>query len=169
MVATTDTLGQVTDDRSLSIARRIDAPPSALWRCWTEPALITRWFVPPPWSVARAEIDLRPGGTCLVVMRDPDGNEMPNPGVYLEVVPERRLVSTDAYVRAWVPAARPFMTLELTFSPVESGGTDYLARALHWTSQAREEHERMGFREGWTTTTEQLAELARNIAGKGDG
>jgi uncharacterized protein YndB with AHSA1/START domain len=169
MVATTESHDQAGDDRSLAIARHIDAPPSALWRCWTEPELITRWFVPPPWSVARAEINLRPGGTCLVVMRDAEGNEMPSPGVYLEVVPERRLVSTDAYVRAWVPAARPFMTLELTFAPAENGGTDYLARALHWTKEAREEHERMGFQEGWTKTTNQLAALGRTIAGKGDG
>lgn len=163
-MAATDT----PDDRTLTIARHIAAPPAVLWRCWTEPALITSWFVPPPWTVARAEIDLRPGGTCLVVMRDPEGNEMPNPGVYLEVVPDRRLVSTDAYVRAWVPAARPFMTLDLTFGPA-NGGTAYRARALHWTKEAREEHERMGFREGWTTTTDQLAALARKIVAEGDG
>ena len=54
---------------------------------------------------AAVETDLRPGGATLVVMRGPDGNGglRPNRGVYLEVVPNERLVFTDAYSRAWEP------------------------------------------------------------------
>ena len=56
----------------------------------------------------------------LVVMRDPEGRDLPNRGVYLEVVENERLVFTDAYTRAWEPSAKPFMTVILTFE--DEGG-----------------------------------------------
>ncbi|HEY1878643.1 MAG TPA: SRPBCC domain-containing protein, partial [Caulobacteraceae bacterium] len=89
------------ESRDLTIKRRIDAAPAAVWRAWTEPELLKRWFAPAPWTTPHAELDVRPGGGNLIVMRGPDGAEFPNRGVYLEVTPERRLVFTDAYVRAW--------------------------------------------------------------------
>ena len=76
-------------------------------------------------------------------MRGPDGKDLPNPGVYLEVVPGRRLVSTDAYVSAWVPSAKPFFTAIVTFEP-EGTQTRYTAIARHWTEEARQQHEAMG-------------------------
>ena len=105
---------------------------------------------------------MRPGGSNLVVMRSPDGNEFPNPGVYLVVVPNERLVVTDAYTSAWVPSEKPFMTLILTFEN-EGGKTRYTARARHWTDADREAHEKMGFHEGWGICTDQLAALATRI------
>ena len=85
-----------SNSNDLVITRLIPASAHTLFRCWTEPDLLKQWFVPKPWSIARAEVDLRPGGHSLIVMRDPDGNEFPNPGVYLEVVADRKLVFTDA-------------------------------------------------------------------------
>ena len=58
---------------------------------------------------------MRPGGASLVVMRSPDGKDLPNRGVYLEVVENERLVFTDAYTKAWEPSQKPFMTVILTF------------------------------------------------------
>jgi uncharacterized protein YndB with AHSA1/START domain len=149
-------------ERELVLTRLIDAPRAKLWRAWTEPALLEQWFVPRPWTIARAELDVRPGGSCLVVMRDPEGNEFPNPGVYLEIVPEERLVLTDAYTRAWEPSEKPFMTAIVTFAD-EGGKTRYTARARHWTVADREAHEKMGFHEGWGRCADQLAELAARI------
>jgi uncharacterized protein YndB with AHSA1/START domain len=114
--------------------------------------------VPRPWTVASARLDVRPGGSNLVVMRSPDGTEFPNRGVYLEVVPNERLVFTDAYVEAWVPSEKPFMTGILSFEDL-GGRTRYTARVRHWTSADREAHEKMGFHEGWGKATDQLAEL----------
>jgi uncharacterized protein YndB with AHSA1/START domain len=95
-------------------------------------------------------------------MRGPDGHEFPNRGVYLEVVPNERLVSTDAYTEAWQPSGRPFMTVILTFEN-EAGKTRYTARVRHWTVAAREEHEKMGFHVGWGRCTDQLAALVAKI------
>jgi uncharacterized protein YndB with AHSA1/START domain len=150
-------------NRDLVITRDIAAPRENLYRCWTEPELIKQWFAPKPWTTTHAETDVRPGGASNVVMRGPDGQEFPNPGVYLEVVPNERIVSTDAYTRAWEPAEKPFMTLILTFEDLGNGRTRYTARARHWTEADREAHEKMGFHEGWGQCTSQLAELAARL------
>ncbi|MEQ8980351.1 MAG: SRPBCC domain-containing protein, partial [Deltaproteobacteria bacterium] len=76
----------------LKLERVLDVPTSLVWRAWTEPEHVVHWFVPKPWTVPRCEIDLRPGGKFFTVMRSPEGQEMPNTGCYLEVVPEKRLV-----------------------------------------------------------------------------
>jgi uncharacterized protein YndB with AHSA1/START domain len=149
-------------DRDLVLTRLIDAPREALYRCWTEPELLKQWFAPLPWTTPRAEMDVRPGGSSLIVMRGPDGTEMPNRGVYLEVIPNEKLVSTDAYTSAWEPSERPFMTLILTFED-EGGKTRYTARARHWTVENRELHEKMGFETGWGICADQLAALAAKL------
>src|SRR5437870_6670578 len=97
-------------DRELLITRLIDAPRRKLFRAWTDPALLRQWFAPLPWTTSVAELDVRPGGANLIVMRDPEGKEFPNRGVYLEVVEDERLVFTDAYTKAWEPSEKPFMT-----------------------------------------------------------
>lgn len=146
----------------LVLTRLIPAPPARLYRAWTEPALLRQWFAPKPWTTPHAELDVRPGGTSLVVMRSPDGEEFPSRGVYLEVVPDRRLVFTDAYSEAWVPADKPFFTGIVSFE-AEAGGTRYTARARHWNAEDRERHEKMGFHEGWGLCADQLAAVVAGM------
>src|SRR4051794_20588004 len=102
-------------DRELVLTRLIHAPAGKLFRAWTEPELLVQWFAPLPYTTSHAELDVRPGGASLVVMLSPDGAELPNRGVYLEVVRNERLVFTDAYTTAWEPSPKPFMTVILTF------------------------------------------------------
>ena len=83
------------DLRDLVLTRLIDAPAEKLYRAWTEPELLKQWFAPAPLTTPHAELDVRPGGANLIVMRTPDGAETPNRGVYLEVVANRRLVFTN--------------------------------------------------------------------------
>ncbi|AMK76974.1 MULTISPECIES: SRPBCC family protein [Methylomonas] len=153
---------QTAESRELVLTRLIDAPPEQLYRAWTEPALLKQWFCPKPWTVASAELDVRAGGTSIIVMRSPDGQEFPNQGVYLEVVQNERLVFTDAYTSAWETSAKPFMTGIVTFTP-EGGKTRYAARVLHWSAADRKTHEEMGFHEGWGKATDQLAELVASL------
>ena len=150
-------------NRELQLSRLIDAPREKLYRAWTEPELLKQWFAPLPYTTPVAELDVRPGGATFVMMRAPDGQELPNRGVYLEVVPDRRLVFTDAYTKAWEPSAKPFMTVILTFDDEEGGKTRYTARVLHWTEADREAHEKMGFHEGWGRCADQLAALVARI------
>ena len=150
-------------DRELVLTRLIDVPREKLWRCWTEPKLMLQWFTPAPWKTIHAETDVRPGGSSYVVMQGPDGTEMPNRGVYLEVIKNERLVFTDAYTSAWDPSENPFFTGILTFEDAGNGQTRYTARALHWTKENRETHEKMGFHEGWGVATDQMTALARTL------
>ena len=151
-----------TEGRDLVLTRVMDAPAEKLFRAWTEPDLMKEWFAPAPWTTPAVETDVRVGGSSLVVMRGPDGTEFPNRGVYLEVVPNQRLVFTDAYREAWEPSDKPFMTVILAFEE-QDGKTRYTARVRHWTEADREAHEKMGFHAGWTLCTEQLAALVSRI------
>jgi uncharacterized protein YndB with AHSA1/START domain len=151
-----------TSDRELVLTRLIDAPRDKVFRAWTDPELLKQWFAPLPYTTPAAELDVRPGGASLIVMRDPDGNDMPLRGVYLEVVQNERLVFTDAYTEAWKPSEKPFMTVILTFDD-EGGKTRYTARVRHWTVADREAHEKMGFHEGWGQCAEQLASLVAKL------
>ena len=96
-------------------------------------------------------------------MLDPEGNEYPNRGVYLEVVENERLVFTDAYTSAWEPSEKPFMTVTLTFEDAGGGKTKYTARARHWTVEDSERHRQMGFHEGWAMCADQLEALVAKL------
>lgn len=147
---------------TLTLSRLIPVPRAKLWRCWSEPDLLKQWFCPRPWSVSHAEIDLRPGGASHIVMRGPAGEEMPTRGVYLEVVEGRKIVFTDAFVRAWVPSGKAFMVGTVTFADAP-GGTQYDAVVGHWSEADRAQHEAMGFHQGWGAATDQLTELAGRL------
>ncbi len=147
----------------LVITRIIDAPRDKLYRCWTEPELMKQWFCPRPWTTPVIETDVRPGGSSYILMRGPDGQEMPNRGVYLEVVKNQKLVFTDAYTRAWEPAEKPFFTGIIEFEDLGGGRTRYTATARHWRAEDREAHEKMGFHEGWGICADQLAALAKTL------
>jgi uncharacterized protein YndB with AHSA1/START domain len=151
-----------SSDRELVLTRLIDAPRAKLFRAWTEPALLKQWFAPLPYTTPVAELDVRPGGASLVVMRDPAGNDIPCHGVYLEIVENERIVFTDAYTGAWEPAPKPFMTVILTFAE-EDRRTRYTARVRHWTIADRETHQKMGFHQGWGQCADQLAALVARI------
>ena len=151
-----------TAERELILTRLIDAPRENLFRAWTQPELLKQWFAPLPWTTPVAELDVRPGGSSLIVMRGPDGGDMPLKGVYLEVVQNERLVFTDAYTKAWEPSDKPFMTVIVTFEN-EQGKTRYTARVRHWTVADREAHEKMGLHQGWGKCIDQLSALVATI------
>ncbi|ASY61477.1 putative glutathione S-transferase-related transmembrane protein [Sinorhizobium sojae CCBAU 05684] len=160
MTAATDM--KPADERELVLIRLIDAPRDKVYRAFTDADLLKQWFAPLPWTITEAELDVRPGGTNRFVMRSPEGELYPNQGVYLEVVPNEKLVITDAYTEAWKPSEKPFMTAILTFED-EGGKTRYTARARHWSAADREAHEKMGFHEGWGQCADQLAALVARV------
>ncbi|MEO3430576.1 SRPBCC family protein [Pelagibius sp. CAU 1746] len=148
--------------RELVLTRLIDVPREKLFRCWTEPELLKQWFAPLPYKITAAELDVRPGGSTFLIMRSPEGQDIPLDGVYLEVVENERIVTTDAYTSAWEPSEKPFFTAIVTFEE-DGGKTRYTARARHWTLEDCEAHEKMGFHEGWGQCADQLAALAATL------
>jgi uncharacterized protein YndB with AHSA1/START domain len=146
--------------RDLAFSRVVPLTPAELWRGWTDPALLTRWFCPKPWMVTEAEIDTRPGGLFRTVMQGPAGERVDNIGCWLEVEPPSRLVWTDALGPGFRPSAAGFVTVTLRFDPAP-GGTLYAVRAQHKDSADRDRHAAMGFEQGWVTALDQLVALLR--------
>ncbi|UOA28123.1 SRPBCC family protein [Pseudosulfitobacter sp. DSM 107133] len=146
----------------LTFTRKIDVAPALLWECWTTPEHVKAFFVPRPHAVTDCEIDLRVGGRFNTSFKV-DGNTMANTGVYLEVIPQRKLVFTDAYSEGWKPSADPFMTAIVEFEDDGAGGTIYTATARHRSVEARKSHEDMGFFDGWGTVADQLAAYAKTL------
>ena len=151
---------QLDPTLDLGIERLVDLTPEQLWAAWTTPALLVQWFCPAPWTVSAATLDLRPGGGFTTVMRSPEGQEHPHTGTFLEIVPNRRLVWTDALLPGYRPGPTPFITAVITFEP-RGNNTQYTAVALHRDAAAREQHEQMGFIKGWNTALDQLIALMK--------
>jgi uncharacterized protein YndB with AHSA1/START domain len=84
-------------DRQILITREFDAPRHLVWRAWTTPELVTRWWHAKRGEVTVVEIDLRVGGRWRQVMVTDNGTEVGFHGQYLEIVPDERLVSTEVY------------------------------------------------------------------------
>ena len=142
-------------DLTLSVSIHIAAPPEKVWEIMTQRQ--ADYWCPKPWSVEIVEQDMRPGGRSAMIMRGPGGEEMPTEGVYLEVVPGKHFMTTDAFTVGWQPAT-PFMVGIWAIEP-DGDGTRYTASARHWTQEACEQHRQMGFEPGWTAVAEQLKAL----------
>jgi uncharacterized protein YndB with AHSA1/START domain len=151
------------DERELVFAREMVGTPAMLFRAWSEPDLLKRWFAPRPWQCVQFDLDLRVGGGSHVIMRSPEGADFPSRGVYLEVERDRKIVFTDAYTEGWRPSETPFITAIVTFDDLGNGRTLYTARVRHWTKADRERHESMGFHAGWSAAADQLQDVVSGL------
>ena len=148
---------------ALRIVRELDAPADKLYKAWTTPERMGEWFCPKPWKVTEARMEVRAGGSSYILMEGPNGEKVPNRGVYLEVVPNRKIVFTDAYTSAWVPAEKPFMTGIVEFEDLGNGRTKYIATVVHWTEADMKAHQEMGFEVGWGIVADQLEQVAKTF------
>jgi uncharacterized protein YndB with AHSA1/START domain len=146
----------------LVLERTVDVSPELVWMAWTQPEQLKQWFTPAPWKTVDCEIDLRPGGAFRTVMRSPEGEDVSNVGCYLEIVPNRKLVWTDALEAGFRPSRQnPHLLFHFTAAILlepEGSGTRYTALVMHADEGGREKHESLGFHEGWGTALEQLVE-----------
>lgn len=158
----------------LMFERVVDVPREHIWAAWTKPELLKKWFTPAPWMTVDCEIDLRPGGIFLTVMRSPEGQEFPNSGCYLEIVPNERLVWTSALEPGFRPANRTaapghecaeLMMTAIISLETQDGATKYTARVLHGDAESCKRHAAMGFSEGWGAAFEQLLGVVRGMQG----
>ena len=148
-------------DLDLTLQRIIHAPRAAVWSAWTDPSRFARWWVPAP-TVCRVDrLEARPGGGLVTRMSDDGVAFVPHLDAAFLVVDElERIVFTNAIDSAWrpaVPAPVP-MTAEITLAD-HPEGTDYRVVVRHGDPEDRARHEKLGFFEGWTTVTAQLAQL----------
>jgi uncharacterized protein YndB with AHSA1/START domain len=146
----------------LVLERIVDVPPALVWGAWTQPDQLKQWFTPVPWQTVDCEIDLRPGGIFRTVMRSPEGQEFPNAGCYLEVVENEKLVWTGALAPGYRPrdSSDFVFTAVITFEP-HGDGTKYTAIAIHKDETGKQQHEKMGFHDGWGKALDQLVALVK--------
>ena len=147
----------------LVLERSVPVAPELVWAAWTRPEHLKQWFCPRPWSVAECDIDLRPGGRFRTVMRSPEGELMDaGDGCYLEVVENHRLVWTSALGPNFRPVSSTghegFLFTAFILIEPDGSGSRYTAIAVHPDEAGRQQHEEMGFAEGWGTALDQLVE-----------
>ena len=160
----------MAESRDLTLERLFDAPRDLVWRAWTDPEQLRKWWAPKPYEIAECEMDLRPGGKFHTRMTGPDGFDSSGTGCFLEVVDGERLVWTSALGEGWRPNALAtedcgglaFTTI-VTFEDAGEGRTRYRAVAMHKDARDSEAHAGMGFHEGWGTCADQLGEVARTL------
>lgn len=138
--------------RELVISRAFDAPRQLVFKAWTEPERLVRWWGPRGFTLPVCKMELRPGGAYRFCMRSAEGTDHWLQGVYREVVEPERLVFTWAWEDAEGQLG-PETVVTVTF--VEQGDRTRLVvhHARFETDSARDAHQ-----EGWTSCIERLAE-----------
>jgi uncharacterized protein YndB with AHSA1/START domain len=132
---------------SLTLKRRLNAPPAKVFSAWTDPQKISRWFGPSEAEVVRVEADARPGGRYRIAMRTPDGEMHDVGGVYREVVPNEKLVFTWA----WHSTPERESLVTVTIRPDGDGTSLTLTHEQFFDEPARDRH-----RQGWTGALDNL-------------
>jgi uncharacterized protein YndB with AHSA1/START domain len=153
------------ESKPLVIERIFDAPRELVWKAWTDPEQVKKWWGPREYSCPVAEIDFRVGGRSFNCMRGPDGNDIWSIGTYREIVPMERFVVTDSFADKdgnVVPATHygmPDMPLEMlitvTFEDAGEGKTKLTMK--HEGLPAGEMLS--GANQGWSESFDKLAEL----------
>jgi uncharacterized protein YndB with AHSA1/START domain len=160
MAAATANSAVVTtpSDTQIQITRVFDAPAALVYRAWTTPDLVRRWWAGDKGEVVSAEVDLRVGGTWRYVMTANAGFEVAFHGEYLELEPGRRIVATEVF--EGMPDAAATTTLTLT----EANGRTTMTILVQHSSQAnRDAHLNSGMESGMQTSLAMLEDVAKSL------
>ncbi len=155
-------------EKSLTIQRIFDAPRSKVWKAWTDPEQVKRWWGPRDFTAPMTKLNLHEGGKYLFCMRSPDGKDYYSTGVYREIKAPERLVYTDSFADAggnivpasyygmqgnWAPEG---LTVTVTLEEPEKGKT--MMTLVH---NGMPEVESKNAAEGWSQSFDKLAKSLR--------
>ena len=150
-----------TAEREIVITRVLNAPRELVWQAWTDPAHIAQWWGPKGFSAKVPELDLRSGGRWRYIMIGPDGAEYPSEGVFREVVPFERIVTTDEFGDDFQPPEGMDLprgiVVTCLFEDLDDK-TRLTLRIAHPTVEDRRKHEAMGVVAGWNSSLDCLEE-----------
>jgi uncharacterized protein YndB with AHSA1/START domain len=147
--------GLVSSDRELVLNRVFDAPRPLVWSVWTEARHVAEWWGPEGFTTRVTESDFRVGGRWRYVMVGPDGAEYPVTGVFLEITPLERIVSTDDFDEGFVEpevGALPRGVVATVMFDDLGPKTRLTIRIAHQTAEDRRRHEEMGVVAGWQSS-----------------
>ena len=154
------TLTLPTDEQIL-ITREFDAARHLVYKAWTTPELVKRWWHANRGKVTAVEIDLRVGGTWRYVMVADDGMEVGFHGEYREIVPNERLVSTEVY--EGIPDAEEHAALNILTLTELDGRTTLTVLVEHPTKEGRDAHINSGMEGGMQDAMDLLEEVAISL------
>jgi uncharacterized protein YndB with AHSA1/START domain len=146
-------------DEQILITREFDAPRHLVYRAWTTPELVRRWWSGERGEVTSAEIDLRVGGMWRYVMVAHGGFEVAFHGEYREIVPNERIVSTEVY--EGMPDGEALDTLTLTEA---DGRTTLTILVQHTSKEHRDAHIDSGMEGGMQEAMDRLERVAVSLA-----
>jgi uncharacterized protein YndB with AHSA1/START domain len=147
-------------DTQILITREFDAPPRLVYRAWTTPELIRRWWTGERGEATIVEVDLRVGGTWRYVMTAHGGFEVAFHGEYREIVPDERLVYTEVY--EGMPDGEALNTCSFA---EQDGGTLLTLLVQHDNQEHRDVHVSSGMEGGMQEAMDKLDQLAGSLAG----
>jgi uncharacterized protein YndB with AHSA1/START domain len=140
------------------ITREFDAPKHLVYRAWTTPELVKRWWSGGHGEVTIAEIDLRVGGMWRYVMIANEGFEVGFHGEYREIVPDERIVSTEVY--EGMPEGEALNTITFT---EEDGRTSMSILVQHSCKEHRDAHINSGMEAGMQKAMDLLEQVAVSL------
>jgi uncharacterized protein YndB with AHSA1/START domain len=146
-------------DRDIVVTRVFDAPRRLVFEAHTNPTHIVQWMLGPEgWTMPVCEVDLRPGGAWRFVWRSSDGAEMEMRGVYKEILPPERLVSTESWGDDWPETLNTLLLSE------QAGKTTITHRVRYPSKAARDAALKTGMQDGMTETYDRLAAHLTTLA-----
>ncbi len=145
-------------EREIVLTRVFDAPRNLVFDAYTKPELLKRWFGPRGWSLAVCEVDLKVGGAWRFVVRGPNGADMGMGGVYREIVPSERLVSTESF------DDYPGESLNTLILSEKEGKTLLTCTILYQSKEIRDAVVNSGMEHGAAESFDKLAEYLTSIA-----
>ena len=145
------------EPHDLVLERTLDAPRDLVWRAWSDPDHLKRWWAPRPYETPEAEMDVRPGGIFSIDIAGEDGREFPNVGCFLDVVPMERLVWTSMLFPGYRPAVFDDIPITAIVTMESVGtGTRYVFTALHRNEADLETNKASGFYQGTEIAVDQF-------------
>jgi uncharacterized protein YndB with AHSA1/START domain len=154
-------------DREIIITRIFKAKRDLVFQVWTEPKHITQWWGPKDFTTTVTEMDFRPGGTWRYIMRAPDGTEYPAKGVFREIVPPERIVTSDEFDEGFEKVFKADIPSRLTVVTAifEDLGdkTRLTLQIMHSTAEDRRKHEEMGVIAGWNSSFDCMDEYLAKL------
>jgi uncharacterized protein YndB with AHSA1/START domain len=154
-----ETTYETPSDREIVITRVVEAPRRLVFEAWTNPEHVPQWLLGPEgWTMPVCEIDLRVGGTWRYVWRKADGAEMAMSGIYREVKPPERIVSTERWGPEWPETVNTVQLVET------AGRTTITITVLYPSKEARDMALQTGMKEGMNAGFVRLDELLGQLA-----
>ena len=146
-------------EREIVVTRVVNAPRRLVFEVYTKPQHVPQWMTGPAgWTMPICEIDLRPGGAWRFVWRRDDGSEMAMHGLYKEIVPPERLVSTESWGGDFPETLNTLLLSE------EDGKTTITQQMLFPSKEARDAALKTGMQEGMSIGFERLDKYLASVA-----